>query len=313
MEITIELFENWLRAKGLSRKTIEEYLYYFSKFMLYPCFNQENVSYFLSSKSNQNPVSRAFLISYQKFLKIHYKQFDISGEDLVEISEVELPKITGRKEQIVIRPLLEQDIKLLEEYMETEEDKLKLLISFYCGLRIQEMLTIRISSFNWDYIKNNPEKPGEVIVYGKGGKEAPAFVPSFLNKRISKFIRDGNFSSLNSFIFMKGIKNPNVMPKIESSERVWEKKLKNAGIRSGLIKKDNEGKIIHETDIWPHRLRHSFGYFLRSEKNLDIRDIKEAMRHSNISNTERYVYVDKEKLKEKIYGNSEVLECSEKT
>lgn len=51
--------------------------------------------------------------------------------------------------------------------------------------------------------------------------------------------------------------------------------------------------------INPHRLRHSYaGNLLK--KGVDIRYIKDAMRHSSISSTQIYTQLDKEELKEKL-------------
>jgi site-specific recombinase XerD len=78
-------------------------------------------------------------------------------------------------------------------------------------------------------------------------------------------------------------------------------KLREAGIKSGLTKKDNNGEYIKNTIIHPHRLRHSYAYNLLKQ-NIDIRYIKDALRHANISSTQIYTQLSKEDLKAKLQG-----------
>ena len=52
-------------------------------------------------------------------------------------------------------------------------------------------------------------------------------------------------------------------------------------------------------NVWPHMLRHSLGYFLAREK-LDIRYIREVLRHKNIANTAIYTMPFQEELREKL-------------
>jgi integrase len=302
MNIPLNKFEAWLKAKNLKERTIEEYVYYFNKFSIYSGFNQDNVSRFLSQKTTRNNPARSFLKIFQKFLMVNYKEFGIDKDQRIEISEVELPTLSGRKEEKIIKPLLEEDILNLEKCFKEEKEKLMLLLSYYGGLRIQEMLQIKIISFNWDEWKKDINQPGECKVLGKGSKEGIAFFPGWLMQRVAKYIRSKNFPSLNSHIFVIREKE---FEKINwtNKEGNWEKKIKRAGIQAGIIKLDENKKIIKETDIWPHKLRHSWGYYLREVRKLDIRDIKEILRHSNITSTQRYLYVDKKDLKKRIFDN----------
>ena len=60
---------------------------------------------------------------------------------------------------------------------------MQLLISYYAGLRVQEMLRIKVVSFDWNSWKKDMKKAGSCTVYGKGAKEGTAFIPSFLMER----------------------------------------------------------------------------------------------------------------------------------
>jgi len=297
MRIPIDKFRNWLVNKNLKTKTIEEYLYYFNKFLLYGPFTQENVSRFLSKKENMNGVSRSFLMNLRKFLMVNYKELGLNQDNRIDVSEVELPKLTGRVKERLVKPLTEEQILKLEQYLPREREKLQLLMSYYGGLRVGELYKIRIISFNWDEWKKDINQVGECSVFGKGDKEGLAFFPSAIMKRIAAFIHSQNYSSPSSYLFMKNVDD---IEKVNISNRVstWQKHLRNAGIKSGISQVDANGNIIQDTRVHPHKLRHSWGHYLKSIKKLDIRDIKEFLRHSSIISTQRYTYTDKSELKE---------------
>lgn len=295
MKIPIDKFVDWLKLKNLKDRSIKNYVYYMNKFSIYDRFNQESISRFLSSPQNRNTVSRGFIVNYRKFLMVNAKELGIDDNYYKEIATVELPRLTGRKEKKIINPILHNQIPLLVDALETEKLKIMCLLSYNCGLRLEELLKITILSFNWEEWKKDTLKMGEVKVYGKGSKERVAFVPVDLMKRIGVYIRTTKFKSLTERIFKATYKD-----KLENSARDWQKKLLVAGIKSGLTKLDDTGKPIKDTVVHPHKLRHSFAFHCKNDLNMDIRDIQILLGHSSIQSTEIYAGVDKEKLKEKL-------------
>ncbi len=303
MNISGEKFSNWLRSKNLKERSIENYMYYFNKFIIdYPGFNQEYVNRFLASKSNMNSIARSFLVNFQKYIKVNFKEIGLSEDLRIEATIVELPKLTGRVKQRIIKPLSNDEILLLEKNLDTEALKLQLLISYYCGLRLGELLKINILSFNWDQWKKDPGNYAECRVYGKGDKEGIAFVPPELMVRLKAFIKENNFSSVNSKLFLKDLPSGHSI-NIKNRSRIWQQKLRQAGIRSGITKLDNNKEVIKETAVHPHRLRHSFGKLMLVDKKFNMKEVQELMRHASIQSTQVYVNIDKEHLKEKLQGS----------
>lgn len=295
MKIPLEKFEEWLSNKNLKERTIENYIYYFNKFTS-EIFNQESVSRFLSDKTNRNSIGRGFLVNFQKFLAINYKELGISEENKILVREVELPKLTGRVKQRIIKPLPHSNIAILEDFLHTEQLKLQLLLSYYCALRLGELLKIKILSFNWDEWKKDPSKMGECVVLGKGDKEGIALIPAVLMKRVNNYIGNKKFKSWDSYIFIQNDGKLN----IKNKSRLWQMKLRKAGIESGITKLDEKNKPIENTIVHPHRLRHSYASYLLNEKGLDIREIQDILRHSSIQSTQIYTHIDKDKLKNKL-------------
>jgi len=295
MRIAIDKFEDWLRNKNLKERTIENYLYYFNKFT-FESFNQETVSRFMSMKGNRNSIARSFLVNFQKFLMVNYKELGISQDSRVKIAEVELPKLTGRTKQRLIKPIPHAHINLIERALPTEQYKLQLLLSYYCGLRLGELLKITILSFNWEDWKKDFSKMGECRVYGKGDKEGIALVPSALMKRVARYIKGKKITSLDSPLFVRG----NGQVSLKNKSRTWQMKLREAGIKAGITKLDGEGKPIKDTVVHPHRLRHSYASYLLNERGLNLREVQEILRHSSIQSTQVYTHINKEHLKERL-------------
>lgn len=303
MKICVNDFRNWMKNRNLKEATIRGYVFLFLSFdNQYQFFDQESVNKFLASKKNVHPKTRGFLMNLKKFLMANYKELGLTREKRIEISEVELPEFSGRPKQRLINPLSEEQVKQLENYLPTEERKLQLFMTYYGGLRIGELQKIKILSFNWEDWKKDMTQLGECRVYGKGDKEGIAFFPPWLMKRIAAYIRSRSFPSLSSYLFVKNSKDPNntVLPIYMWG---WHTDLRAAGVKSGITKLNEEGKIIEETKVNPHRLRHSWGAHLHNVKKLDIRDIQEILRHSSISSTQIYTHVDKSQLKKTLSNN----------
>lgn len=295
MKIPIDLFENYLKNKGLKERTIENYIYYFNKFT-HDRLNQESLSKFLSSQSNRNSIGRSFLVNLKRFLITNRTELKIDQDYYNEIIEAELPMLTGRRKQTLVNPIPHDQIQLLEKALETEKLKLQLLITYYGALRLGEMLKIKMLSFDWNQWKKNQEGWGECRVYGKGDKEGIALIPPDLMKRIARYIRSHDFLDAHGFLFIKESEKQDV----RNRARIWQQRLKAAGIKSGLTKLDSKGEPVEGTRVYPHRLRHSYAFHLISDKKMDIRYVQEVLRHSSIQSTQIYTLINKEELKRKL-------------
>lgn len=297
MKVPLEKFEMYLKNKNLKPRTIQNYIYYFNKFAVHGMFNQDAISRFLAEQGNRNSVARGFLLNFQKFLLYDWEALKITEDQKARISLTELPIISGKARKRIVKIVPHDKIPVLEAALKTESDKLKLLFSYYCGLRLGELLKIRVVSFDWEKWKKKPEDMGECRVFGKGDKEGIALVPPKLMSRVAKFIRSNEeeLGSMNAFVFGQPGKKFN----FDSLARVWQMKLAEAGVEVGLTQKNEKEEVIKETSVHPHKLRHSYATYLL-EQGVDIREIQELLRHVNISSTQIYTHVNVRKLKDKL-------------
>ncbi len=297
-----EKFEEWLVNKQLANRTVENYMYYYFKFAKdHSLLNQESAVRFYSEKNNRNSIGKTFIINFRKFLMENHKEFKLSVVELGDLAEMDLSSFKIGKKANLIYPIDHDDISLLEKHLDTERLKIHLLLTYSCGLRLGEGLKIRYRNFNWDEWGKDMTKYGECRVMGKGGKPGIALVPGHLMNRISHFFQSSVFNPLteNSLLLIKD-SVPDEEIKVKSKASSWQRKLAHAGVLAGITKLDEHGNIIKETRVHPHRLRHSYGHYLLNVKKLNLREVQELLRHTSITSTQIYTFIDKEKLKEKL-------------
>ena len=215
----------------------------------------------LSSRSVNRKIST--IKSYFKFLEI--SEEIIFNPTLKIIS----PKISKKLPVIVEKVNL--DLLLDKENFKNsfigKRDKLIIEVFYLTGIRLSELIGIRIKDFNFESLT--------LKIFGKRNKER--LVPLSFNivNDIQKFITTYN---LNSLLFTN-----------ENQEKLYPKKVYR--IVNYYI-----GKVSSVNKKSPHVLRHSFATHMLSN-GADINAIKEILGHSNLSATQIYTHNSVEKLK----------------
>ena len=147
---------------------------------------------------------------------------------------------------------------------------------YSCGLRVSELVNLRISCLYLDV--------GFVRVIGKGdkerlvpiGRDAIKFINIYRNEiRVHISIQPGQEDFL--FLNRRGSQLTRVM--------------------IFLILKDLAGKAGIKKTISPHTFRHSFATHL-VEGGADLRAVQEMLGHESITTTEIYTHLDREYLRE---------------
>jgi integrase/recombinase XerD len=155
-------------------------------------------------------------------------------------------------------------------------DKAIMEIMYACGLRVSEVLNLKVSNlyFNEEIIR----------VFGKGSKER--LVP--IGRSAVKWIRQYLAES-----------RPQLVKRTLSENYVF---LNNRGIRlsrMGLWKITDryftEADI--KKDVHPHTFRHSFATHL-IEGGADLRAVQEMLGHADISTTQIYTHIDRDYIKQ---------------
>lgn len=155
-------------------------------------------------------------------------------------------------------------------------DKTLLEIFYACGLRVSELINLKIS----DLFLNE-----EVIrVFGKGSKERLVPIGSSAIKWISEYLMNSRP------LLAKRGKSENILilsgrgTKL-SRMGVW--KIVNYYAETAGIKKE----------VHPHTFRHSFATHL-IEGGADLRAVQEMLGHADISTTQIYTHLDRDYIKQ---------------
>ena len=288
---TIKGFKSYLQLElSLSANSIEAYLRDVKKFVQYlelqeidvapEKVEQQQVENFLQwvSGIGLNARSQARVLSG---LKAFYKY--LLMEDIIDVAPTELleaPRI-GRKLPEVLN--IEEINKIIDAVdlskPEGERNKAMLETLYSCGLRVTELINLRVSKLML--------AEGFVIVIGKGDKERIAPIGSVAIKHIKIYIDSkrnhmGNIEKDSEdilFLNRRGKKLTRVM--------IFTI-IKNLAIKAGITKA-----------VSPHIFRHSFATHL-VEGGADLRAVQEMLGHESITTTEIYTHLDREYLRQAI-------------
>jgi len=285
-----KLYTNYLRTeKSLSENTISSYNSDVTRFLEYCSKNceiseparisQDTVSAFLNFLSGKE--SGEFQYTGKSVARIisSLKSFFsfLEEENVIEISpmdNVESPKIS----RLIPEVLSIEEMERLLELPDVAEklgcrDKALLELMYACGLRVSEMIDLRLSNLLFEQ--------GIVRVFGKGSKERIVPVGNSAIRAVEKYIKESREllrkQASKDFVFLNfrggKLSRMGVFDIIRKYSRL-------AGIK----------KSVH-----PHTLRHTFATHLL-QGGADIRIIQEMLGHSDISTTQIYTHVSRDYL-----------------
>jgi integrase/recombinase XerD len=283
----IKNYQSYLKIeRGLSNNTIENYSFDVERLCLFLEQNQiqvspiniteETVQLFIYSVSKQvNARSQARIISGLKSFFNYLVFEDYRNNNPLEL--IETPK-TGRKLPDTLS--LEEIDALINAVdlssNEGERNRAMLETLYGCGLRVSELVSLKISDLFFE--------EGFVKITGKGNKQR--FVP--IGDLTQKYIQLYKENVRNHVSVKKGFEDTLFLNRRGGQ-------LTRAMIFT--IIKDLVVKVNLNKTISPHTLRHSFATHLL-ENGADLRSIQLMLGHESITTTEIYVHLDRKFLTE---------------
>lgn len=289
--VTIKGFKSYLQLElSLSKNSIDAYLHDVDKFVQYLKLqevkvNPENVTQdqiesFLQwvSEIGLNARSQARILSG---LKAFYKYLLI--EDMLDVAPTELlesPKIGRKLPEVLSIEEINKIIGVVDLSKDEGERNKAILETLYsCGLRVSELVNLRISKLMLD--------EGFIIVIGKGDKERIAPIGSVAVKHIKIYIESKRNHMSNIDENSEDILFLNRRGKQLTRVMIFTI-IKNLAEKAGITK-----------TVSPHTFRHSFATHL-VEGGADLRAIQEMLGHESITTTEIYTHLDREYLRQAI-------------
>jgi integrase/recombinase XerD len=239
----------------------------------------EDLSHFLEyiQENSYNHRSQARIISG---VKGFYKYLMV--EEVIDIdptSQIEGPKMTRKLPEVLSIAEIDSMLSTFDlSKPEGQRNKAIIETLYSCGLRVSELVSLRITDLHFDenFIK----------VMGKGSKERLVPIGQKAIKEIKLYMPDRHSlpnidKSSENILFL------NRRGKKLTREMIFTI-VKNAAKDAGIKK-----------TISPHTLRHSFATHL-VEGGADIRVVQEMLGHESILTTEIYTHLDRNYLKDTI-------------
>jgi integrase/recombinase XerD len=283
----IKSYQSYLKIeRGLSKNTIANYSFDIERLCLFLTehrmeisplkIGEETIQQFIYAISSQvNARSQARIISGLKSFFSYLIFEDYRVDNPMEL--IESPK-TGRK---LPDTLAVEEIDALIGAIdlgsnEGERNKAMLETLYGCGLRVSELVSLKISDLFFD--------EGFIKITGKGNKDR--FVP--IANSTKKFI-----------LLYKDNVRTTVAVKKEFTDTLFLNRRGGQLTRAMVFTIINNlaSKINLNKKISPHTFRHSFATHLL-ENGADLRSIQLMLGHESITTTEIYLHLDRKFLTE---------------
>jgi len=280
----LDQFINQLKVeKGLAANTILAYnhdLINFFDFLkqrgVSPIqISQEDLLSFIAEKRTQlSPRSLArCLVSIRMFYRflVSEGKIDSNPARLMGIPKMyqHLPDVLSRDEVEAL--LLQPDTHTIPG----KRDKAILELLYATGLRVSELIGLKMGNINLE--------AGYIRTIGKGSKERIIPMGTKAIDSLKEYLRNSRPSFLKKEKFPYLFLNSRGRP--ITRQGLW-KIIKNYALRAGIAK-----------TVTPHTVRHSFATHLL-EGGADLRSVQIMLGHSDISTTQIYTHVARERLKE---------------
>ena len=287
----IKEYQNYLRLeRGLSKNTIENYTFDVEKLVLFlnqkeikvsPIqISEETLQQFIYEMASQvNPRSQSRLISGLKSF-FNYLIFEDYRKD-TPLELIEVPK-TGRKlPDTLSTDEIDRLIAAIDlSTPEGERNKAMLETLYSCGLRVSELISLKISDLFFE--------EGFIKITGKGNKQR--FVP--VGKTTIKYIGQYVNQIRVHYPIQKNFEDTLFLNRRgrQLTRAMVFTIIKNLAIKIGLNK-----------TISPHTFRHSFATHLL-ENGADLRSIQMMLGHESITTTEVYMHLDRKYLAQVLHN-----------
>jgi integrase/recombinase XerD len=281
----IKSYQSYLRIeRGLSTNTIENYTFDIDRLCNYLDLHATEISpvkiseatlqeFIYSVAKEVNARSQARIISGLKSFFSYLVFEEYRNDNPLEL--IETPRIGRKLPDTLSTQEIDNLIAAIDlSKMEGERNRTILETLYCCGLRVSELVGLKISDLFFE--------EGFIKITGKGNKQR--FVPISIHTQ--KYIEIYKNSVRNHLVIQKGHEDTLFLNR-------RGRQLTRAMIFT--IIKDLATKIDLNKSISPHTFRHSYATHLL-ENGADLRSIQLLLGHESITTTEIYVHLDRKFL-----------------
>lgn len=277
-----QFLDNLWLEQGLSDNTLASYRTDLTKFQQFAesqgdaivDVSQQSIENYLSHRKDKGLKARstARAISSLRRLYGYLQREKIIAEN--PMLHVALPKL----ENPLPKTLTERDVEALLAAPDREDpvqlrDKAMIELLYATGLRVSELVGLRLENIN--------QRQGVIRVFGKGNKERLVPMGQEADYWIDQYKSLGRPALLKQ---QSDIVFPSRRGTQMTRQTFWHR-IKFYAIQAGIRK-----------PLSPHTLRHAFATHLLNH-GADLRVVQLLLGHSDLSTTQIYTHVVKERLK----------------
>ena len=260
-------FEEYLRSLSLKESSIKKYLVVFRNIPSFIFDSIEKINRFIADRSREYNDAVLYFAVIRHYLRMKGKH------DWVRA--IRYPRIKRIKRSPTYLNL-ETIYKILENIPD-ENYKIAGYVQLFGGMRSFEVMQIRRKDINVldeeaiITIRTAKRDPYEAIIIGTGFR------------KLKEYLEKHDFRD-NDLIFCKKTNSLDEEHLIQTNIRYYQEAIKTSARDLGYTFRS-------------HDLKRNLARFLRYEKGLEIEEVKEALHHSQIDTTLRYVgKVNKERI-----------------
>ena len=283
----LKSYQSYLRIeRGLSKNTIDNYSFDIERLMFFLDQNnievspikitEETLQQFIYSVSKEViPRSQARIISGLKSFFSYLIFEDYRLDNPLEL--IESPKMGRKLPDILSLSDIDKLIAAIDlSSNEGERNRAMLETLYGCGLRVSELVALKISDLFFE--------EGFIKITGKGNKQ--------------RFVPIGNVTQKYIEIYKNRIR-PHLSIQKGHEDTLFLNRRGRQLTRAMIftIIRDLASKIDLQKTISPHTFRHSYATHLL-ENGADLRSIQLLLGHESITTTEIYVHLDRKHLSE---------------
>ncbi len=285
-ELLDEFCDNLWLEDGLSRNTLDSYRRDLHKFSTWMETQQKSsilqtthtdiqlyLAYLVTEQKARASSTGRNISSLKRLFRYLLRQVKISIDPTLQIDTPKLPRNLPKT-------LTEADVELLLNTPNIVtlfglRDRAMFEVLYATGLRVSELVALRITQVSMDM--------GLVRVMGKGGKERLVPLGEESLDWLQRYLTEGRGEILSSkmsdavFVTARG--------RNMTRQMFWH-----------LVKKYAQQSGLNKP-ISPHTLRHAFATHLLNH-GADLRVVQMLLGHADISTTQIYTHVARERLKQ---------------
>lgn len=302
----IEKMQREIRRRGMAYRTEKSYIQWIKRFVMFhkdervQGMDREEVEEYLNYLANERHVSSS--TQNQALAALVFLFREVIGSDISDMNNLVRAKKTSNLPDVLSKAEVQRVISLINGWA-----KLIVWIMYGTGMRISEVLRLRINDIDFDNMKIYVRK-------AKGAKDRVVMMPKVIRKALRNQVERARSQHEEDLMIGEGKanlpkalakKNPNAatefgwqflfpsknLSKCPRKGTTHRHHLSASSVNKAIKRARWRCKI--EKKVTAHTFRHSFATHCL-EAGCDIRTIQQLLGHKHLKTTMRYTHVMKQ-------------------